>query len=77
MLVISFRNFCPDKPCESLHTQKTRQVFFEAEPNYWMILVGQGIGGEGGRGGSREGQVGWGRGGGRKVGGGGMLGRVL
>ena len=33
------RTFSPDKPCSSLHTQKTRQVFFEAEPDFWMIMV--------------------------------------
>ena len=34
-----YRTFSPDKPCSSLHTQKTRQVFFEAEPDFWMIMV--------------------------------------
>ncbi|CAB3994315.1 vacuolar fusion CCZ1 homolog, partial [Paramuricea clavata] len=31
--------FTPDKPCESVHTQKTRQVFYEPEKDYWMIMT--------------------------------------
>ncbi|KXJ08469.1 Vacuolar fusion protein CCZ1-like [Exaiptasia diaphana] len=30
--------FQPSKPCESLHTQKTRQTFFQPEPEYWMVM---------------------------------------
>lgn len=28
-----------DKPCQSMHTQLTRQVFFEPEPCFWMVMV--------------------------------------
>ncbi|XP_014676370.1 PREDICTED: LOW QUALITY PROTEIN: vacuolar fusion protein CCZ1 homolog [Priapulus caudatus] len=38
-LVKFSRTFAADAPCESLHTQKTRQLFLEAEENYWLILV--------------------------------------
>ncbi|XP_046854932.1 vacuolar fusion protein CCZ1 homolog [Xenia sp. Carnegie-2017] len=33
------QQFTPDKPCESLHTQKTRQVFYEPETDFWMIMT--------------------------------------
>lgn len=38
-LVKFTQTFSPEKPCNSLHTQKTRQVFFEAEPEFWMIMT--------------------------------------
>lgn len=28
-----------DQPCQSMHTQQTRQVFFEPEPCFWMVMV--------------------------------------
>lgn len=31
--------FNPSKQCESLHTQKERQVFYEPEKNFWFIMV--------------------------------------
>ncbi|KAE8284419.1 Vacuolar fusion protein CCZ1-like protein [Larimichthys crocea] len=33
------RTFCPTKPAKSLHTQKNRQFFFEAEDNFWIVMV--------------------------------------
>ncbi|XP_072916267.1 vacuolar fusion protein CCZ1 homolog isoform X1 [Hemitrygon akajei] len=33
------RTFCPNKPAKSLHTQKNRQFFYEAEENFWMVMV--------------------------------------
>ncbi|ORX93602.1 hypothetical protein K493DRAFT_315914 [Basidiobolus meristosporus CBS 931.73] len=30
--------FSPDQPCENVHSQKNRLVFFEPEPGYWMTL---------------------------------------
>ncbi|GCC28059.1 hypothetical protein chiPu_0006485 [Chiloscyllium punctatum] len=33
------RTFCPTKPAKSLHTQKNRQFFHEAEENFWMVMV--------------------------------------
>ncbi|XP_015763387.1 PREDICTED: vacuolar fusion protein CCZ1 homolog [Acropora digitifera] len=38
-LVKFTQTFSPNKPCNSLHTQKMRQVFFEAEPEFWMIMT--------------------------------------
>ncbi|XP_003745876.2 vacuolar fusion protein CCZ1 homolog [Galendromus occidentalis] len=38
--LVSFTKvFSPHKPCEVLHTQKTRQLFLEAEPDYWIVLT--------------------------------------
>ncbi|XP_073071185.1 vacuolar fusion protein CCZ1 homolog isoform X2 [Manis javanica] len=33
------RTFSPSKPAKSLHTQKNRQFFNEAEENFWMVMV--------------------------------------
>ncbi|KAK9768853.1 hypothetical protein K7432_000187 [Basidiobolus ranarum] len=30
--------FSPDQPCENVHSQKNRLIFFEPEPGYWMTL---------------------------------------
>ena len=38
MLVSLFRTFS-DAPTETLHTQKNRQIFFEPEKDFWMIMV--------------------------------------
>lgn len=38
-LVKFTKTFAADKPCETLHTQKTRQLFLEVEENHWIILV--------------------------------------
>ena len=35
------RTFAPEKLCEAMHTQKKKQSFFEAEPDFWMVLVRQ------------------------------------
>ena len=38
--IINFtRTFSPSKPCEAVHTLKTRQVLLEAEPDIWMSMV--------------------------------------
>ena len=35
-----YRTFSDDTDaCKSLHTQKTTQLFYQPEPNYWMVLV--------------------------------------
>ena len=41
MIVLSvlLRSFDPSGPCEALHTKKSKQVFIEVEPDYWMTLV--------------------------------------
>ncbi|XP_031567120.1 vacuolar fusion protein CCZ1 homolog [Actinia tenebrosa] len=31
--------FAPEKPCEAVHTQKTRQTFYNPEPGYWMVMT--------------------------------------
>ena len=38
MVVCLFRTFS-DAPTETLHTQKNRQIFFEPEKDFWMIMV--------------------------------------
>lgn len=38
--IINFtKSFSPGKPCEAIHTLKTRQVLLEAEPDIWMSMV--------------------------------------
>ncbi|KAF9416916.1 hypothetical protein BGZ94_010081, partial [Podila epigama] len=37
-LVNFARIFSPDAPCDNVHSQKNRLVFYEPEPNYWMHL---------------------------------------
>ena len=38
--IINFtKSFSPGKPCEAVHTLKTRQVLLEAEPDIWMSMV--------------------------------------
>ena len=38
--IVNFtRSFSPSKPCEAVHTLKTRQVLLEAEPDIWMSMV--------------------------------------
>ncbi len=33
------RNFISSEDCKSVHMLKTRQFFYQPEPNYWMIMV--------------------------------------
>lgn len=37
--VIKFTLTFTDTPSESLHTQQTRQLFFQPEPDFWMVLT--------------------------------------
>lgn len=37
--IIKFTETFSDKPTEALHTQKARQVFFEPEKDFWMIMT--------------------------------------
>ncbi|XP_059170068.1 vacuolar fusion protein CCZ1 homolog isoform X2 [Physella acuta] len=37
--IVKFSETFSDRPCQSLHTQKTRQVFLEPEPSFWMIMT--------------------------------------
>ena len=38
-LVQFSKTFNPSKPCECLHTQKTKQFFLNPEGNYWIVLT--------------------------------------
>lgn len=38
--IIKFTNtFNPFEECKSFRTQKTCQVYFEPEPDFWMVMV--------------------------------------
>ncbi|CAG0918843.1 unnamed protein product, partial [Notodromas monacha] len=38
--IIKFtKTFTTDEACECLHTQKTKQYFYEPEPGYWMVMA--------------------------------------
>lgn len=37
--VIHFSSVFSDSPCESLHTQKTKSIFYEPEPGYVIVLA--------------------------------------
>uniref|UniRef100_A0A0B7A1T9 CCZ1/INTU/HSP4 first Longin domain-containing protein n=1 Tax=Arion vulgaris TaxID=1028688 RepID=A0A0B7A1T9_9EUPU len=37
--IVKFAETFSDKPCQTLHTQKSRYVFFEPEPSFWMIML--------------------------------------
>lgn len=39
MRFVSFRTFKPSAPVSSLHTNLTRQLYFEAEKDYWLVMV--------------------------------------
>ncbi|XP_060572399.1 vacuolar fusion protein CCZ1 homolog [Ruditapes philippinarum] len=37
--IVTFTHTFSDRPCESLHTQKTRQLFFQPEKDFWMVMT--------------------------------------
>lgn len=37
--VVKFTETFSDKPCQSVHNQKSRQLFFEPEPCFWMMMT--------------------------------------
>ncbi|XP_041362737.1 vacuolar fusion protein CCZ1 homolog [Gigantopelta aegis] len=37
--IVKFSETFSDKPCECVHTQKTRQLFLEPEPEFWMAMT--------------------------------------
>ncbi|XP_052814392.1 vacuolar fusion protein CCZ1 homolog isoform X2 [Mya arenaria] len=37
--LVTFACTFTDKPCEALHTQKTRQVFLQPEKDFWFIMT--------------------------------------
>jgi len=41
-LVNFTKMFSGEKPCESVHTQRLRQVFYEPETGIWMVMVREG-----------------------------------
>ena len=34
-----FFSFSPNRPCETVKTQRKRITFFNPEPNYWIVMV--------------------------------------
>ncbi|XP_071493364.1 vacuolar fusion protein CCZ1 homolog [Diadema antillarum] len=38
-VVMFTENFNPDKPCQSMHTQKTRQLYLHPEEEFWIIMT--------------------------------------
>ncbi|EEB10030.1 conserved hypothetical protein [Pediculus humanus corporis] len=32
-------SFKPDKPCQNFHTKKSKQFFFEAEKEFWLVMT--------------------------------------
>lgn len=34
-----YRSFNPGQPCDYCHTHKTRQIYYQPEPNFWMVMV--------------------------------------
>ncbi|XP_074648417.1 vacuolar fusion protein CCZ1 homolog [Tubulanus polymorphus] len=37
--VIKFTETFSDKPCQSVHSQKRRQIFYEPEKDFWMVMT--------------------------------------
>jgi len=37
--VMCYRSFSPGQPCDYCHTHKTRQIYYQPEPNFWMVMV--------------------------------------
>lgn len=38
--VVKFtETFSPDRPCEAVHTQKQRQLYIQAEKDYWVVMT--------------------------------------
>ncbi|XP_077980451.1 vacuolar fusion protein CCZ1 homolog [Glandiceps talaboti] len=37
--IVKFTETFSEKPCEALHTQKTRQVFLQPEEDFWMVMT--------------------------------------
>ncbi|EFN69778.1 UPF0550 protein v1g238755 [Camponotus floridanus] len=38
--IIKFtESFNPGQPCDYCHTHKTRQIYYQPEPNFWMVMV--------------------------------------
>lgn len=37
--IATFTRTFSDKPCESLHTQKKRQLFYQPEKDFWLIMT--------------------------------------
>lgn len=38
--IIKFaESFSPGQPCDYCHTQKTRQIYYQPEPSFWMVMI--------------------------------------
>ncbi|XP_043261343.1 vacuolar fusion protein CCZ1 homolog [Colletes gigas] len=38
--IIKFaESFNPGQPCDYCHTHKTRQIYYQPEPNFWMVMI--------------------------------------
>ncbi|CAK9826959.1 Vacuolar fusion protein CCZ1 homolog [Anthophora retusa] len=38
--IIKFaQSFNPGQPCDYCHTHKTRQIYYQPEPNFWMVMI--------------------------------------
>ncbi|CAH1794456.1 unnamed protein product [Owenia fusiformis] len=37
--IVNFTSTFTDAPCEVMHTQKRRQVFYQAEKNFWIVMT--------------------------------------
>jgi len=38
-MYLYYRNFNANESCESLRTEKSLQVLYNAEPNFWIVIV--------------------------------------
>lgn len=39
MFLLYYRSFNPGQTCDYCHTHKTRQIYYQPEPNFWMVIV--------------------------------------
>lgn len=37
--IVQFTKTFSDRPCQSLHTQKHRHIFYEPEKSFWMVVI--------------------------------------
>ncbi|CAB0041590.1 unnamed protein product [Trichogramma brassicae] len=38
-LIMCSRSFNPGQTCDYCHTHKTRQIYYQPEPNFWMVMT--------------------------------------
>lgn len=39
LILVSCRIFSPEAPCEVIEAERHSHVFYEAEPDIWMVMV--------------------------------------